>query len=165
MRMGIVSAVVVISVGIVGLAFAQQTARQPNDQTSAKAKLRAQVIKLRVEVELLELEHDATRAEILETIKDIRGAESQDHEGLKQLALSFFSLTNPEPLAKLAEKEGADKAEKEMNQAMNDAVKKTLDAAKSSRESRKKEYARQAEELAGKRLALAEIDKRYSDLR
>jgi hypothetical protein len=164
MRIGIILAAVVLSLGVVGLAMAQQAGQQPKEQTSAKTKLRAQAIELRVEVELIELEHDAARAEILELTKEIRDTESQSPEGLQQLALSFL-LTDREAFGKLVEKEGPEKAGKQIGQLAEETQTKTLRDLKASRERKKKDYAKQAEELAGKRFDLADAERLYNEAR
>jgi len=165
MWMRIISVGVVLGLGVMGIALAQQTGQQPKDQASQKAKLRDRVVKLRVEVELMELEHDATRADILDMTKDIRNSESDSPEQVQRIALGFLSLTEGEALGKLAQEKEAEKAAEQIDKVVQEAHKKTLDEAKALRERRKKAYAKQAEELAGKRLELADVEKNYNDAR
>ena len=165
MRMRIISVGVVLGLGFMGIALAQQTGQQPKDQASQKAKLPDRVVKLRVECELMELEHDATRADILDMTKDIRNSESKSPEQVQLMRLEYLSVTGGEALGKLAQEKGAEKAAEQIDKFVQEAHKKTLDEAKTLRERRKKEHAKQAEELAGKRLELADVEKNYNDAR
>jgi hypothetical protein len=165
MRMRGIAVSVVLSLVVAGITSAQHTGEQPKGQAAERTKLRVQVVKLRVDIELLELEHEATRAEILEMTKDIRNSESEGPEGLKGMALGLLSLTDGEALAKHVEKKGADGVVKQVDKAVKDAQKETLNQIKASREDKKKDYAKQAAELAEKRLELAGLEKRYSESR
>jgi homoserine dehydrogenase len=163
MRMRIISVAVVLGLGIVGSTLARQIGEQPKAQASERAKLRAQVVKLRVDIELLEFEHDAARAEILEITKSIRALESEGvQEQMKQLAFSQLTLTaDSETLKNMSGKEN----EKKMEDAFKSTFKDEVVNTKVSRDRNRNDYAKQAAELAEKRLELAEIEKRYSENR
>jgi hypothetical protein len=75
MRVRIIAATVVLSLGIVGITMAQHKGEQPKDQAGERAKLRARVVKLRVDIELLELEHDVDRDDLLACMKNMKQAE------------------------------------------------------------------------------------------
>jgi hypothetical protein len=154
MKMRIISAAVVLGLGFVGITLAQS-----KDQASERAKLRAQVINLRVDIELLELEHDADRADLLEIMKGIRMSESKSPEELQEAVLGSLLLTeDPKSLGKPVEKE----REKEMQNLVNEAIKKRTVEMKALGDRKRKDYAKQAAELAEKRLDLAEVEKRYN---
>jgi hypothetical protein len=160
MRMRIFSAAFVLGLGIVGITVAQQTGEQSNRQDGDRPKLRALVVKLRVEIELLELDQDADRTELLEIMKGIRMAESKSSEDLQEAVLASLVLTEDrKSLGKLVEQEG----EKGMRDLVNEAFKKTAVEMKALRDRKRKEFARQATELAEKRLDLAEIEKRCNE--
>jgi hypothetical protein len=164
MRMRIVSAAVVLGLGIVGIALAQQAGERPKDQSSDRTKLRAQVIKLRAEIDLLELEHDALKAEVLELMKEIRDNESEGPENVLERTLGIMSVTDRElmkHLPDLMKKEG----EKKFTEELMGTIKKTMVEFNAKGERQKKDYVKQAEELAGKRLDLAEVERRYNEAR
>jgi hypothetical protein len=164
MRMRVISVAVVLGLGIVGIALAQQAGQQPKDQTNERMRLRDQVVKLRVEIELLELEHDAAKAEFLEIKKGIRELESEGaQKQLGEMALAQMMLTGgDQALGKLA-KEGA-KGEKEIQDFIESTLKEQIVKAKAERDSKRKDYASQAAVLAEKRLELAEVEKRYNEI-
>jgi hypothetical protein len=76
MRMRIISAVVVTGFGIVGIALAQQADDQPKDQAGERARLRAQVVKLRAEVELQQLEHEVDVDILRKLMTDMRNLDA-----------------------------------------------------------------------------------------
>ena len=139
----------------------KQAGGKPKDQAGDRAKSHAQVVKLGVEIELLELEHEVARGE-LSNHKEIRMAESRSPEELQEMALGSMMLLREdrEALSKLVEKHG----EKGIVNVVDEAASRAR-PRKTSRDRKKKDYARQAEDLAGKRLELAEVEKRYNEAR
>jgi hypothetical protein len=187
-------ATVVVALGIVGIAPAQQANQPPGPQATTKAKLRSQIIRPRAELDVLQLEHDATRAEILNEMSSVR---AEEHDASSTATLGT-SEKMPGPLKVPRSKEDWDAFEarvisgdevaigiatraelalglvvglplqalpddevKEMAQSL---VKAFLDDAANLLD-RKKVYARQAEELAGKHLDLEDFEKQYHDAR
>ena len=67
-------------------------------------------------------------------------------------------LKDSESLGKLLEKEG----EKGMQKFLNESIKETGAEMKASRDRKRNDYAKQAAELAEKRLELDEVEKRYN---
>lgn len=160
MKKRVTAVAVVLGIGLAGITLAQPSGGQPNDRASGKARLRSQVIENLVEIDLLELEHEVAKAEILELTKEIRGTESQGPERLREMALSSIILSEDrKAFAKLVDKQGQ---EITLND-IDGAIKKTIDEFKASRDRKKKDYARQAAELADKRLELADLQTRYRE--
>jgi len=123
-------------------------------------------VKLRVDIELLELEHDAARADILEITKSMRELESEGgqeaQEQAKQLAKLELSFTGDrEALKMFSDKENEKKIQDFLNTKLKDEIIKT----KASRDRKRNDYAKQAAALAEKRLELAEVEKRYNETR
>jgi hypothetical protein len=158
MRMRIILVAFVLAFGIVGITAAQQPGDQSNRQNGDRAKLRAQVVKLRVEIDLLELDHDADKSDLLELIKGIRMSESMSPEALQEAAVAGLFLRDQNAVGKLLEKED----EKGMQRLLDESVKKTAVEMKALRDRKRKDYAKQAAELAEKRLELEELEKRYN---
>ena len=156
MRTRIIAAVVVLGLGIVGITLAQQ----PKPQAADKAALRARVVKLRVEIERLQLDHDADRDNLLNWMK----GERMGPEGMAGLALETMlgMMGNAEATKTMEEgtklipkaKEKDDDEEALTRRVMAEAVKKQIDPMKKS-------YAKQAAELAEKRLQLDAVEKQY----
>ena len=72
MRMRIIAVAVVVGLGIVGISLAQQAGEgRGND----RAKLRAQVARLRAEVELRQMEHDVDADMLKRLMTDMRNLE------------------------------------------------------------------------------------------
>jgi hypothetical protein len=164
MRMRVISVAVVLGLGIVGIALAQQAGQQPKEQTKERMRLRDQVVKLRVEIELLELDHDAAKAEFLEIKKDIRELESEGaQKQLGEMALAQMMLTGGDQALGTLAKKGA-KGEKEIQDLVESTLKEQIVKAKAERDSKRKDYASQAAILAEKRLELAEVEKRYNEI-
>jgi hypothetical protein len=72
MRMRPIAAAVVLGLGIVGIALAQQANQQPGQPAATRAKLRSRIVKLRAELDLLQLEHDTDRADLLDDMRTQR---------------------------------------------------------------------------------------------
>lgn len=187
--MRIISAAFVLGLGIVGITLAQQTGERPKDQAGEKGKLRAQVVKLRLEIELLELDHDAERDNFLACLKRVKQTEFLGNGqpgpagtlGLGMLGMRAFVgeaelgirafMGDPEAgraieeLAKemaRADEKGEDAGAAERNMVER-ALEKQDDGVRVYLDRKKKDYARQAAELAEKRLDLAEVEKRYNE--
>jgi hypothetical protein len=139
MRMRIISSAVVLGLGIVGITLAQQSGQQSN----TKATWRAQAAKLRAEVELLQLEQEVDEEYLKTAMGQMRVQEGSDagvlrmefEKKVSDSGMSFGALI-------------------ELKESVRTYI-----------EGKKKEYAKQAEKLAEKRLELAEAEKRYNDAR
>jgi hypothetical protein len=178
MRIRIISAAVVLGLGIVGITLAQQNGEQPKDQVSGKAKLRAEVVKLRVEIELLQLDHDADRDNLLARMKNMKQAEFMGSSqpgvvgmmGLEMLEMrTLMGDAEAGRAVEEAQKEIARAVEKGEDtgvigqKAMEKVVKKQAEGIRGYIDRKRKDYARQAAELAEKQLELAEVEKRYKE--
>jgi hypothetical protein len=160
MRTRIMTAVVVLGLGIVGIGLAQQPGAEPKPQAADKAALRAQAVKLRVEIELLQLDHDADRESLLNWMKGERmgpgglaGMAIETMLGMMGNAEATKTLEEGKKLiAKAKEKGEDDKAL--TRRVLAEAVKKQIDPMKEN-------YAKQAAELAGKRLQLDAVERQY----
>ena len=160
MRTRIIAAMVVLGLGIVGITLAQQPGAQPKPQAADKAALRAQVVKLRVEIELLQLDHDADR----DSLVNWMNGERMGPGGMAGMALETMLATmgNAEAIKTMEEgqkqiakaKEKGEDEEALTRRVLAEAVKKQIDPMK-------KNYAKQAAELAEKRLQLDAVEKQY----
>ena len=160
MRTRIIAAVVVLGLGIVGITLAQQPGAQPKPQAADKAALRAQVVKLRVEIELLQLNHDADRDNLLSWMKGERmgpggmaGMALETMLGMMGNAEATKTIEEGEKLIAKAKEKGEDE-EALTRRVLAEAVKKQIDPMK-------KNYAKQAAEMAEKRLQLDAVEKQY----
>jgi hypothetical protein len=193
MRMRIISAaVIVVGLGLVGITLAQQGGEGQRDD---KAKLPAQVVKLRTEVELLQLERDADREYLLDLMRSARQTDiipvvlsklgmadvpasmavpktMEEWTALERRAMMGDQKAH-EAFVKLYEAgERAEKKGEDAGKAMEAAAKelssrraKDGDALQNHIDRKKKDFVRQAAELAEKRLELAEVEKRYNEAR
>jgi hypothetical protein len=156
----IIAAVVVFGLGIVGITLAQQPGAQPKQQAADKAALRAQVVKLRVEIELLQLDHDADRDNLLNWMK----AELMGSGGMAGMLIETMLETMGNAEATKTMKEGEKQIAKAKEKGEDDealsrrvlaeAVKKQIDPMKQN-------YAKQAAELVEKRLQLDAVEQQY----
>jgi hypothetical protein len=171
MRKRIIAAAVVMGLGMMGLALAQQGSQQPKDQASEKAKLRTQVVKLRLEIELLQLDHDAARDILIACLKQVNQPEglrsgqpgpmvTMDFNMLGMAAL--MGNAEAQKKAERAVEKGED-AWAALQKAMEEAEKEQTDRIRAYIGSKRKEFAKQAAELADKRLELADLEKRYNE--
>jgi hypothetical protein len=181
MRMRIISAAVVMGLGLVGITLAQQTGKPTKDQTSAKANLRAQVAKLRAEVELLQLEHEVDRDSLKELMVDLKRVDTLEAgKGPMKAEMEAFlkgpmkqqveALKNQlESLKTIQKNAGIPDAaaavpdpEKEINNMLG-ADEAAARVARPVVERLKKEFTQKATRLNEKRLELAEVEKRYNE--
>jgi hypothetical protein len=171
MRKRVMTAAVVLGLAVAGITLAQQTSHPPKDGASEAKKLRERVVKLRVEIDLLELDHEALRAELFQIVKEIHELESDgSQEQLKSLARAGLMLGGgAEAIAKVLGTDGVDGATKKVQDAVDTAAKETFkeEVAKTraSRDRKRSDYARQAAQLAEKRLDLVEAERRYEAAR
>jgi hypothetical protein len=163
MRKRIISAAVVLGLGIGGISLAQQAGQQPKDQVSERAKLRAQVAKLQAEVELLDLEHQADKDVVVSVLKEERDFESESSRFAKAREAVGEATMMAASVGKLEEfkKEFGD--EKAMQARMEKELKEKAESIRAEGQLKKQAFVRQATELAEKRLALAEVEKQYND--
>ena len=160
MRTRIIAAVVVLGLGIVGITLAQQPGAQPKPLAADKAALRAEVVKLRVDIELLQLDHDADRDNLLNWMKGERwrpeGMAGMAIETMLEMMGNAEATKTMEEGAKLIAKarENGEDGDAVTRRVLAEAVKKQIDPMKKS-------YAKQAAELAEKRLQLDAVEKQY----
>jgi hypothetical protein len=164
MKMWIISASVVLGLGIVGAAVAQQTGEGRGDD---KAKLRAQVARLRAEVELRQIEHDVDADILKKLMTDIRNLEGLESlqapiaEQLKSVPAPKAPVTGSAPpgfdeVQKQLQEEA--KAEAQVNQLTARVARPHLDRLR-------KEFVQKVAELNERRLELAEVEKRYNEVK
>jgi hypothetical protein len=163
MRKRIISAAVVLGLGMVGIALAQQAGQQPKDHVSEREKLRAQVAKLRAEVELLDLEHQADKAVVVSVLKEERDSESESGRVDKAREAVSEATMMAASLGKLEEfkKEFGD--EKAMQASAEKELKEKAESNRAEGQLKKQVFVRRATELAEKRLELAEVEKQYNE--
>lgn len=159
MRTRIIAAVV-LGLGIVGITLAQQPGGQPKPPAADKTALRTQVVQLRVEIELLQLDHDADRDNLLNWMKAERmgtgglaGTAIETMLGMLGHAEATRIIEEGEKRIAKAKEKGEDE-EAVGRQVLAEAVKKQIDPMK-------KNYAKQAAELAEKRLQLDAAEKQF----
>jgi hypothetical protein len=160
MRTRIMTAVVVLGLGIVGIALAQQPGAEPKPQAADKAALHAQAVKLRVEIELLQLDHDADRESLLNWMKGERmgpgglaGMAIETMLGMMGNAEATKTIEEGKKLIAMAKEKGED--DKALTRrVLAEAVKKQIDPMKQN-------YAKLAAELAEKRLQLDAVERQY----
>lgn len=178
MRMRIISAAVVLGLGIVGITLAQSGGGPSKQPAIDRAKLRPQVAKLRAEVEILQLEHEAD-AEILkklmadiknlDSLEAAKGSMKDQMEALlkgsskeqKDQMEAFKAATNgqlpptpgaiPVPPAEFGSMFGTDEAMAKIARPILDRL--------------KKEFVPKAAELHEKRLELDDLERRYNEAR
>jgi hypothetical protein len=191
--MRIISAAAVLGLGMVGSALAQPDGQQPAGQTNERVKLRAQVVKLQVEIELLQLEHEADRAylhdlmmtarknDLIPVALSINGKAvvpdatmvpktQEEWEALESTAMLGDEKAHEMWLKVNAAAEKAEKAGGDVRKAMEAAYKEVLDKRAKAGDPlqnhinrKKKDFSRQAAELAEKRLELADVEKRLNE--
>ena len=179
MRMRIIAAVTVVGLGIVGITLAQQSGE---DSRKDKSKLRAQVARLRAEVEVLQLEHDADSDILKKLMTDVRnvdcieavkgpikeqmeallkGPMKEQTEILKGQNEALKAPTN----AQLPDLLGASIPVQEELNKMFTVDEAMVKVGRPLLERLKKEFVQKATEMNEKRLELAEVEKRYNQAR
>jgi hypothetical protein len=163
----------------VGITLAQQSGEQARRQAVDRTKLRAESAKLRAEVEVLQLEHDAD-ADILKKLmvdlKNLDGIEAakgpfkeqveallkgplkEQAEALKGQIEALKAAMNGQMPAGLGGLPGPQK-ELEKEFLLNEELAKL---GRPILERLKKEFIQKAAELHEKRLELADVEKRYN---
>jgi hypothetical protein len=149
MRVRGILAVIALSLAVVTVTPARQQAgnQQENAQRADKVSLRARVIELHVELALLEIEREADKAHLLGLMKGMRELDGASPARIRELASvqAFFDI------------ESQDDPEKAFN--------KKVVSAKAYADLKKKDYARQTRQVVEMRLELAEVEKRFNDLK
>jgi hypothetical protein len=161
MRMRIITTAVVLCLGIVGITLAQQSGEQTRRQAVDRTKLRAQVAKLRAEVEVRQLEHDADSDLLKKLMVDMKNLDSM--EAFKGLMKELVEALKAARVGQMpAGLEGLPGPQEELDKAfiLNEA---TLKVARPLLERLKKEFVQKAAESNEKRLELAEVEKRYNE--
>jgi hypothetical protein len=193
MRKRIISAAVVLGLGFMGVTLAQQTGQRPQGDEGERPKLRARVVKLRVEIELLELGHATDREYLLDLMRTAKKTDiipvvlsklgmadvqesmtvprtMEEWTALERRALLGDQKAH-ETFVKLYDAgERANQKGEDAGKAMEAAAKelsitraKGGDALHDHLDRKRQDFARQASRLAEKRLELAEIEKRYNE--
>jgi hypothetical protein len=135
---------------LLGPAYAQ--AQAPAGANHAEhAKLRAEVIRLRTEVEMLQLDYDLARADLIEDLKLIKGMAMAG-----DLMSAFGGARNQAPAGDAKARDAEAKKERE-DEKEREAAKASFVAE------RKKELARLAASLASKRLDLEDAERQYRE--
>jgi hypothetical protein len=150
-----VGLVAVLVAGVATLTRGQEKARPAAD----RAKLRSQVVRLRVAVELLELKHDADRAALSEALKGLRQwrLRSTFDSGLDSAAATFGFMGNEaERAMKKAAEEGKDLQGAFKGVAATYGKKMAADI-----ERLEEGFTKRATELNERRLELADAEKAY----
>jgi hypothetical protein len=161
MRMRIISAGIVLGLGIVGITLAQQSGEQPKERRTDRAKLRVQVAKLRAEVEVLQLEHDADSDFLKKLMIDMKNFDTMEaakgpmKEQVEALKASMGGQMLGAP--------GALPIPQDEFNKMFSADEATAKVARPVLERLKKEFVQKATELNEKRLELVDVEKRYSE--
>ena len=125
-----------LGLGHRGDRMAQQPGPQPKDHASERAKLRAQVAKLRADVELLDLEHEADKAVVVSVLREERDYESESARVDKaKEAVSEANMTAAS-LGKLREFQKEFGDEKAMQAQAEKELKEKADAFESRGNSR-----------------------------
>lgn len=183
MRMRIIAAAVVLGLGIVGITLAQQqqAGQQPKDQAGDRAKLRAQVARIRAEVEVLELEHGVDAEILRECLKALKRSEfmASMKGPIKEYAKTVVEgsktetsrKTIPPPSTVIGP--GLEAPPEpvhvpvpyEMYDMAFDESGAMARLGRPAIERLKKEFVDKTAELAEKRLELAELEKRYNETR
>jgi hypothetical protein len=175
MGMRVILAVFLLGLAVVMATFAGQTGstRRNQQQPDGKAQpglaiataLRSQVAKLRAEVELLELEHKAERAVLMDLLKEQGRSDSDASRAVKaseaigQLRILAASMGKLDQF----EKESGD--EKAMQSKAEEELKTRAESNRIANDRKKQVFLRQAIELNEKRLALAELEKQLANVK
>jgi hypothetical protein len=144
----------VLGVGAVSLSRAQQAGDKAATPGRARSELRERVLTLRTEVDLLQLEIDADRAELLDSLKEMRQAAKPGNDDLMMQMMAV----------QLSLREDAE-ALKKMSEMSEGGMKKLLAKAKGDLskdvDRRKKEFAMRTRFLNEKKLELEETEAKY----
>ncbi len=174
MRKGLIATAVVLGLGTVTIAVAQpgsdaSKARStptipPSDQAcegveSDRAELHARVAKLRAEVELLQIEHDAIKATLSHRLETVEKANAEITGELDQTKVAaYYMRMGAESVGKAAEfdqKAQTDRAEleKELEQATAKASEN-----QTSLNTKKEQFLRLTTELNQKKIGLVVLE-------
>jgi len=161
-----VGLIVLLGIGASAFSWAQQTAEQA-PASAPKTELRERVVKLRTEIEMLQMEFDGTKAALVKWMEGIGQADllgidlsalwgtmklelggiTGDAASLKQMSDLMGNLDAKDPkLAMKAVQETAQKGKKERDTAFD---------------RKKQEFAKLARRLHEKKLDLADAEKLY----
>lgn len=174
MRSRSVAVLCVLGLGLAAMTRAQQPAAapppaapDPAQQQAERAKLRASVVRLNTEVELLQLEHEAEWAVLLEALKDVRQSEMIAEMGSPYVRKLGAWASAGILKGEAAEAVGAATAKgldagAAGQQYAKGVERRRIDATRQYVERKKKELARHAAELTEKRLEYSEAEKKYN---
>lgn len=167
--------VVVVAVGVVAgtIVVAQNPPLGDVPEAAGRKALRERVIALRVEVELLQIDHDADRAGLLDLMKGQRKGDpiGLGQNGLEGLAMMEFdailgdeeSLDSMKEVTEALQKEDAGMdGLKSAQKALKKFARKRAESLQVRIDRAKKDFARQAAALEGKKLDLADLEARYA---
>src|SRR5262249_28273766 len=136
---------------VVGIALAQQTGEQRKQQVNDEARLRAEVVKVRVEIELLQLEHEVELGHVKSAMAELKNLEGFGEGALPILRADFETKVQQNNRARFS------------LEFIEDEMKSSREEARRYVDRKKKDFARQAEKLAGKRFDLEDLEKQYHD--
>ena len=141
----------------------------PTGTQTERARLKAEVVRLNTEVELLQLEHEAEWAVLLEALKLVRESEMLAEVGSPQLtrigAFASAGMVKGEANQAVAKgmAQGLSRVEAGQQYAKSTQSRRAAETRKFVERS-KKEFAHHAAELTEKRLEYADAEKRLNAL-
>ena len=158
-----------VGLGLAGLALAQQPGERPTSGAALKAQLRSRVIKLRAEVDVLQVDHDAERESLVAWLKTFKQPEYMGavqpgvptQLGMMMVETNLFTgkTTDAKEWEELANKYAGN--EKGFLNAVAEKAKKQEETVRTSVARKRADYAHQAAELAEKRLDLEDLETQY----
>jgi len=152
----------VLGVGAATLSRAQQTGDKAVTPARARSNLRERVVALRTEIDLLQLDFEADRATLVDSLKEMRKVEQPGGDDL------LMEILQRQILQLVLE--GDAKARIEMSKAletiskedMKKVIAKSKDDVSKGIERTKKEFAKKARFLNEKKLELEETQAKYT---
>jgi hypothetical protein len=159
--------ILLFGVGAATFSNAQQPRGKPEHRTPIRAELRERILQLRTEVDLLQLECDATRACLFEWLRDqgkadLMGIDMSALLGTVKLemgGLSGDAASLKETSDLISDLNGENK--EAGLRAIQKTVKKGKDDLRGALDRKKQDFARQARLLNEKKLDLVEAEKQY----
>lgn len=127
------------------------------------AALRARVAKLRAEVELLELEHEANKTDLLEALKGQRHADSAPEQAVKATEKAVATMAAAISVGKLDEIKKELGGEEGIQRAAEKEVREQAERGQAENDRKKKAFLRQATELHEKKFSLADLERQLSN--
>ena len=174
MKRGIITAAVVLGLGGVTFALARQvttsskpqppqavpsSAQSCNSGESDPSKLHARVAKLRAEVELLQLEHDAIKAMLSDRIQGVEKANAEITGELDQSRVAaFYMRMGAESVGKAIEFDQKARVDRAAVEKATEKATATAGEFQTSLKGKKEEFLRLTTELNEKKIELVELE-------